>query len=205
MTQNVNTQVTTTPPAPNDPGGGSAPTVTRYQQLALAAAATCDGAISQMPQLQIAIPAKTKFFRSRQRLYSPDLITASVVAVESDPELQGVNRLNAGTGRDRLQAIEAYTELKASLTRSLGNVSFTLDSLKYEATLQALQTYEMAKSMVRDPNSTLGVHVASMAKVIKRLQRRGLAAPKTPTALTTPPAPTTPTVPPSHSGFFHSL
>jgi hypothetical protein len=200
MTQQGNTQVATSPPASTGPASGSSPTVTHHEQVASGIIGTIVGGMALMPDLLVAHPVKAKYLRTRQRFYTPDLITSSAVSVESDTELQGVPSLDAATARDRLQYIEAYSALEDVLKRALGNVSFTLQSKKWEATLQALKTYGMAKTLVRDPNSTLAAHVVKMGKVIQHMRRpRKVAAPPaTPSSPPTPSSPA-PTTPPSHT------
>ncbi len=181
MNQSVNPAVVAIPPVSTDPASSPSPTVTYYQQVASEIVATIEAALARMPRLQIAHPAKARYLRFRQRFYSPVLITTAAVAVESNPELQDINLLDAEAGRSNLQYVEAFSELEAAVTRSLGNIRFTLQSVKWETTLRALQTYQIAKTMVRDPNSTLAAHVASMKKVVSRRQRRAAATPASPT------------------------
>jgi hypothetical protein len=195
MTQPVNTQVTTSPPGSTDPGSGTSSTDIPLPQLASEITATIQGGIARVPGLLIAHPVMAKYLRVRQSFYQPDLINSAATAVESEANLQAVPTLDPATSKKRLEYIVAFSALEEAMARGLENVRFTLASMKWDATLTALQTYEIAKSLVRDPKSTLAAHVTSMAKVVKRRLRKAAAVPAPPTTPTTPTTPASHTVP----------
>src|SRR5258708_25171681 len=128
MNQSVNPAVVAIPPVSTDPASSPSPTVTYYQQVASEIVATIEAALARMPRLQIAHPAKARYLRFRQRFYSPVLITTAAVAVESNPELQDINLLDAEAGRSHLQDGRALSPRDAAHTESLGHITFTLPS-----------------------------------------------------------------------------
>ncbi|HEX2062670.1 MAG TPA: hypothetical protein VHK90_18155 [Thermoanaerobaculia bacterium] len=164
---------TTTPP-PDSP----TPTITHYQQLATEFMAALDEIAQIIPKLEAAHISTANFVRSHLNVPIEFLGTATA-AVEQTAELQGVKKLDVASARDTLQFIDAFRPVLDKVSAFAKNLQFTLNSRKASLASEALQIYDIAKGLARDPNSAT---VASLVANMKRdLGRRG--RPKTPPAL----------------------
>lgn len=165
---------TTTPP-PDQP---STLTVTHYQQLAAQFMAALDEIATIIPKLEAAHISTANFVRSHLNVPIEFLGTATA-AVEQTAELQGVKKLDVASARDTLQFIDAFRPVLDKVSAFAKNLQFTLNSRKASLASEALQIYDIAKGLARDPNSAT---VASLVANMKRdLGRRG--RPKTPLAV----------------------
>ena len=179
----------TTPPLP------PSPTTTRYQQLADEFSRELDNLATIIPKLAVSHISTANFVRAHLNV-SIDFLATAIAAVEQVPALQAVEKLDVVAARDTLQFIEAFRPVLDKVTAFTKSLKFTLDSRKATLAADALQIYDIAKGVARDPGSA---NVASLVSNMKRdLGRRGrgrnLKALKKPDVLTSPPpAPTTPT------------
>jgi hypothetical protein len=157
---------TTTPPT----GEGPSPTITRYQQLAAEFMAALDEIATIIPKLEAAHISTANFVRSHLNVPIEFLGTATA-AVEQTAELQGVKKLDVASARDTLQFIDAFRPVLDKVSAFAKNLQFTLNSRKASLASDALQIYDIAKGLARDPNSAT---VASLVANMKRdLGRRG--------------------------------
>jgi len=167
-----------------DPGTGPTPTVTHYQQLADDFSKGLDQIAQIIPKLEIAHPATVNFVRSHLNVPTEFLATA-IAAVEQTFELQHINKLDIAAARDTLQFIEAFRPIQDKITALASSVKFTMDSRKALLAADALQIYDIAKGIARDPGAA-AVH-SLVANLKRDLGRRGRT--KGSVAAAKPPAP----------------
>jgi len=170
-----NTATAETPPpegTPADPVTGPTPTVTHYQQLADDFSKALDQIVQIIPKLEITHPATANFVRSHLNVPTEFLATA-IAAVEQTTELQHINKLDVAAARDTLQFIEAFRPVQDKVTALASSLKFTMASRKASLAADALQIYNIAKGIARDPGAAA---VASLVQNLKRdLGRRGRA------------------------------
>lgn len=146
------------------------PTVTRYQQLADDFSRALDEIAAIIPKLEASHPATANFVRSHVNVPAEFLATA-IAAVDQTPELQGVKKLNVSAARDTLQFIEAFRPMQDKVAAFADSLKFTLASQKASLAADALQIYQIAKGVARDPGAG---SVASLVQNLGRdLGRRG--------------------------------
>lgn len=152
------------------PEGPGTPTVTHYQQLAAEFSAELDEIAAIIPKLEAQHVSTANFVRSHLNVPTEFLATV-IAAVEQTVELQGVKKLDVATARDTLQFIEAFRPVLDKVTAFARNLQYTMNSRKASLAADALQIYDIAKGIARDPNSAA---VASLVANMKRdLGRRG--------------------------------
>ncbi len=164
------------------------PTITHYQQLADAFMKDLDDIASVIPQLEASHISTATFVRTHLNIPNQFLATA-IAAVEQTPALQGVNKLDVLAARDTLQFIEAFRPVLDKVSAFANSLRFTMNSRKASLALDALQIYDIAKGVARDPGSAaVASLVANMKRDLGRAGRRktpDVSAP--PTAVTTAP------------------
>lgn len=123
-----------------------------------------------IPKLEAAHISTANFVRSH--LYVPiEFLATATAAGEQTAELQGVKKLDVDSARDTLQFIHAFRPVLDKVSAFAKNLQFTLNSRKASLASEALQIYDIAKGLARDPNSA---PVASLVANMKRdLGRRG--------------------------------
>ncbi|HEV7424896.1 MAG TPA: hypothetical protein VGQ46_00915 [Thermoanaerobaculia bacterium] len=112
---------------------------------------------------------ETEQFVKRFSTFSDDVISSVIGAVESNPELASINKFNVNKARRGLQYLTAFRTIIDQTEEFLINFRFTYFSVKAREVADALQMYEIAKGIGRDPSSA---GVAAHAKMIKRDLRR---------------------------------
>jgi hypothetical protein len=157
-------------PDGSTPDPGTGPTITRYQQLADNFSKALDEILQNIPNLEMSHPATANFVRSHLNVPTEFLATA-IAAVEQTPELQHINKLNVAEARDTLQFIEAFRPILDKITALASSVKFTMDSRKALLAADALQIYDIAKGIARDPGAA-AVH-SHVANLKRDLGRRG--------------------------------
>jgi hypothetical protein len=151
-----------------DPNTG--PTVTFYQQLADQFMKELDGIAAIIPQLEASHISTVNFVRSHVTIPNAFLATA-IHTVEQTPLLQGLKKLDVAAGRDTLQFLEAFRPVLDKVTAFASALQFTISSRKASLAADALQIYDIAKGVSRDPGSA---ELASRVANLKRdLGRRG--------------------------------
>lgn len=153
-----------------DPESGPAPTVTHYQQLADDFSKALDQIVQNIPALEITHPATANFVRSHLNVPTEFLATA-IAAVEQTPALQHLNKLDVAASRDTLQFIEAFRPIQDKITALASSLKFTMSSRKALLAADALQVYDIAKGIARDPGAA-AVH-SLVANLKRDLGRRG--------------------------------
>lgn len=171
-----------------EPTGGGVPlvtpTVTHYQERAAIFLATFDQAVATIPNLESKHASTEKFVRGH--LSVPDKFLATAIAsVELNPELQNVNRLDAASARDTLQFNEAMRPVADRIKAVYDSLMYTMNSRKAVVVSGALQIYDVAQGLARDPNS--GPLTSVVANLKRDLGPRGPKKKKV--ASEPPPAP----------------
>ncbi len=146
--------ILTPPPAPppGDPASTAPPTltVTFYRQLAGHFSEAIDEIAAAIPRMAVAAPKS--FVRSHLNVPLKFLGTA-ISAVEDVAELRLLKKLDVEKGHDTLQLIEAFRPIRDKVTSFLKDLENALNSRQAELTVQALDTYNLAQSLARDPKS----------------------------------------------------
>ena len=167
--------ILTAPPKPAVSEAPS-PTVTRYEQLAAELAIAIDTAAASIPNIESPHPSTLDFVRSHQ--LSNEFIACVIAAVEATPELQNVNKFNVAEARDTLQFIDAFGPLASRILVLARRLKFTMRSRRAKISADALQTYEIAKGVARDPSSAqLTTHIEQMRRALGRGRPRTRKAP----------------------------
>jgi hypothetical protein len=148
----------------------STPTVTHYQQLAAEFTAQLVETAALVPKLEPSHVSTVNFVRAHMNIPTEFLAT-TVAAVEQTPELAAVKKLDVVEGRDTLQFIEAFRPVIDRVAALLRDLQYTVNSRKALLAADALQTYNIAKGLARDPNS--GAVEALVANMKRDLGRSG--------------------------------
>ena len=145
----------------------STPTVTHYEQLAAELSIAIDTAVAAIPNLESPHPSVLDFVRSHQLTNA--FINSVIAAVEATVELQSVKKFDVTEARDTLQFIEAFGPLASRINVLARRLRFTMRSRRARISAGALQMYEIAKGVARDPSSAaLTAHVEEMRRALGR-------------------------------------
>jgi hypothetical protein len=143
------------------------PTVTHYEQLAAELSIAIDTAAADIPNIESPHPSTLDFVRSHQ--LSNAFIASVIAAVEATPELQSINKFNVAEARDTLQFSDAFAPLSSRITVLARRLTYTMRVRRARISADALQMYEIAKAVARDPNSAgLSAHVEEMRRALGR-------------------------------------
>ena len=154
------------------------PTVTHYEQLAAEVSIAIDTAIAEIRGIEAPHPATRDFVTAHQSVPN-DFIAAVMAAVDATPELKNVNKFNVAEARDTLQFMDAFGPVATRLAAMARDLKYTMQARKAKIAADALQTYEIAKGVARDPGSAgLVTHIADMRRTLGRGRPRPRA--KTP-------------------------
>lgn len=168
--------------ATDAPAADTTPTITHYQNLATQLSVAVTGLIAQIPRFESAHPAIAGFVKANRQI-PPDFIATVLAAVETNPELQKLEKFDVTEARDTLQFLEAFRPLVDQVDALARDLKFTMDARKAKVAADGLQIYAIAKGIARDPNSAMvAAHVRNMKRDL------GRSRPKTRTTATTPPA-----------------
>lgn len=199
MAINRRTPSATEPPPDGSTPTPGTPTITAYQQLADAFMADLDQIAAIIPKLEVSHISTANFVRGHINVPIPFLATA-ISGVEQNAELQAVKKLDVVKGRDTLQFIEAFRPVLDKVVGFVADLQYTLNSRKASLTADALQIYDIAKGLARDPGS------AALESFLNNLQRdlghRG--KPKRKAAPARKPAPAPTGAPPNPQGGLKS-
>jgi len=92
-----------------------------------------------------------------------------VAAVEGSPELAGVGQLDVIETRDTLQFSQAFRPAADHLLGVARRLTLMMDIREAKAGRNALNTYSIARRVVRNPNTThLIVHVENIRAELRR-------------------------------------
>lgn len=186
--------IMTPPPVPLvDPASTAPPTltVTYYQQLAAHFSEIIDEVAAIIPRREGPVP-DAQFVRTHLNVPIKFLRTV-VASVEQVTNLRTAGKLDVDKGRDTLQLLDAFQTIRYKFAAFTEDLDQALNSCQATLAVDALDAYDLAKSLIRDPaNAALASWVENMAA---DLGRRG---PKKKSASTPAPAPApTPTPAPS--------
>jgi hypothetical protein len=175
--------------ATTGPGAGPPQTSTLHQQQALKAIDALTAALQFFPNLQTAFPDQAQAVRRRLNT-DPKVIVLAAAAVEQSSELQSsANRYSVPDARDKAQYIEAYRPVVNAAKAMVADMEFSVNVVQAEATKEALDVYDLAKSLSRNAKSRVFPHVQNLKSVVKRKGHKGLKKPVTPTTPSSPTAP----------------
>jgi hypothetical protein len=147
-------------------------TITRYQQLATEFMSGLDTLAAIIPKLEVKHVTTANLVKSHQNIPNP-FLASTVAAVEQSSELQVLKKLDVPSSRDTLQFIEAFRTVADKLNGVAQTLEFTLRSRKAALAIPALQIYDIAKGLSRDPSSAgLALHVANMKRDLNRQRPR---------------------------------
>ncbi|HEV7764670.1 MAG TPA: hypothetical protein VGQ76_06690 [Thermoanaerobaculia bacterium] len=171
----VNPTVDVIPATTPDPP--ATPTITFCKQLADEFMRELDEIATIIPQLETSHTSTANFVRSHVNIPNEFLATA-VAAVEQTPALQTVNKLDVLAARDTLQFIEAFRPVLDKVSAFASALKFTLASRKALLAVDALQIYDIAKGLARDPGGAALVSVvANLKRDLGRGRRQKTPAP----------------------------
>jgi hypothetical protein len=183
-------------PAPEDPTSTAPPTltVTYYQQLAAHFSEILDEVAAIIPRA--AGPALDPRF-VRTHLNIPIKFLGTVVAsVEQVPNLRTAGKLDVDKGCDTLQLLDAFRTIRYKVAAFTEDLEYALNARQASLAVDALDSYDLAKSLIRDPNN------AALTSWVDNMQadlgRRG-PRPKKPASKPVPasPAPVSATAAPA--------
>jgi hypothetical protein len=131
-----------------------------------------DTLVTAIPKLEVEHVTTANLVKSHQSIPKP-FLASTVAAVEQSTELQVLKKLDVPSSRDTLQFIEAFRTVADKLNAVAHSLEFTIRSRKAALAVTALQIYDIAKGISRDPSSAgLAVHVANMKRDLNRQRPR---------------------------------
>jgi len=145
-------------------------TVTHYQQLASDFMKALDAISMAVPKLEPRHSSTAAFVRTHLGVPLPFVLSA-IALVEQSPELAAVGKLDPVAARETLQFIEAFRTLLGKVRIFEDTLAFSLDTLYANLAADALQTYCIAKGVVRDASSLVVFesHVTSMKRALGKI------------------------------------
>jgi hypothetical protein len=163
-------------PDPNPPEATESPTITQHQLLAAAFMSHVDALVAMIPKLEVPHSATKTFVIAHLNIPNPFLATVTS-AVEQEPALQTVDRLDPAWAREILQFLEAFRPALDKLTALRDSLEFTLWSRKAVLASSALQVYGIAQQLARAPRATtIAAQVTNMRRDFGRRGRPRLRA-----------------------------
>jgi len=170
-------------------------TVTKYQELADNHSKGLDALIATVPHFEQRHESSEAFVFGHLAI-PEDFVSSTVAAVHENPGFQRYAALDVLQGRNATQFLDAYRPISEKLMAQGRDLAFTCDAIFANLASSSLDTYAIAKRVVRNPeNAGLTQHVARMKRTLGRSGNRKKAAPKgtpNPAPGSTPPPSTTP-------------
>lgn len=167
MSTQIDPTAAETPPA----NGGTtpqplppSPTKTRYQQIADQFLTMFKAAVAIIPNLESPHSSTSNFVRSHVNAPLKFLGTVTK-AVEENPELHALGKLDVDSAYDRLQYIEAFRRVIDPVAVFLRSLGFTVSSQQATLSADALQVYDISKGIARDPGSA---HIAAWVERMRQ-------------------------------------
>ncbi len=162
-------------PLPEPGGTIPTPTVTHYQQIASKLSETVTAAFADVTSFEAPHASTLGFVRSHQSV-STAFIATVISAVEATGELQSVKKFDTLEARDTLQFIEAFRPVVDLMNALARDLKFTIDARKAKVAADALQIYDIAKGVARDPGSaSVSAHVHNMRRDLGRARPKARA------------------------------
>lgn len=180
----------TTPVAPPVDTGIPVFTPTANTQVADELMAILEQFEAKMPHFEQKHPSTVPFVRAH-RFVPATFLGTTINAVEANPALQAVNKLDPTEGKEVLQFLEAFAAVRQKLLSLQNAVTFTMEVRRAALAASCLQVYTIAKGVVRDPGSAdLVDHVEAMKQDLGRVRVKKRV--KKPAPGGTPATPATP-------------
>jgi hypothetical protein len=189
----MDTTDTNTPTPTGGPGDLSTAdfTVTKYQELADNHSKGLDALIATVPHFEQRHESSEAFVFSHVGIPA-DFVSSTVAAVHENPGFQRYAALDVLQGRNATQFLDAYRPISEKLMAQGRDLAFTCDAIFANLASSSLDTYAIAKRVVRNPeNAGLTQHVANMKRKLGRGRPRKKVTPN-PSPSTTPAPGTTP-------------
>lgn len=175
----MDTTDTNTPTPTGGPGDLSTAdfTVTKYQELADNHSKGLDALIATVPHFEQRHESSEAFVFGHLAI-PEDFVSSTVAAVHENPGFQRYAALDVLQGRNATQFLDAYRPISEKLMAQGRDLAFTCDAIFANLASSSLDTYAIAKRVVRNPeNAGLTQHVARMKRTLGRGNRKK-AAPK---------------------------
>ncbi len=142
--------------------------LTPFDEIAAQVIAGITEAVSVIPAFEPRHPENERFI-ARYQTFSSEMIRSSIAAAEATPEFNIAGKLDVEQARAALQYEDAFRPVIDKVEQLLINLKFTSAMRKSRIVAGALQTYQIAKGIGRDPGSAA---VAAHAQIVKRDLRR---------------------------------
>ena len=165
-------------PAPEDPTSTAPPTltVTYFQQLAAHFSEIIDEVAAIIPR-DPGPPLDPAFVRTHLNIPIKFLGTV-VSSVEQVTNLRTAGKLDVDKGRNTLQLLDAFRTIRYKVAAFTEDLDYALNSRQASLAVDSLDAYDLAKSLIRDPNN------AALTSWVDNMQadlgRRGPKKKKTP-------------------------
>jgi hypothetical protein len=141
---------------------------THYEVIAEQITTAVNQAFAALASLEAPHSSTRDFVRGHQSIPNTFIRTV-ITTVQERPELQSLNKFNAAEGRDAMQFVDAIRGLVNRLEALAQVLRFTADARKAAVAASALQIYDIAKGIARDPgNGDLPLVVQQMARDLGR-------------------------------------
>jgi len=148
-----------------------APTVTEMDRIAEGVRAAVNAIAELIPQLERPHPSTSNRIRAH-RTVPREFIISMIAAVEQVEELQTVRKFDVDDARETLQFIDAFRPIADQLAALTAALRFTIESRKARVVAAGLQTYDIARALARDEESSpLTAHVSILKRDLRRGQR----------------------------------
>jgi len=148
------------------------PTVTHYQQVAAQVGAALHEALSRIASFEAPHPSTLRVVRTH-RIIPTEFIATAIAVVEATPELQSVRKFDVDEARDVLQFIDAFRPIVDLIDSLARDLRYTIGARKAKVAADALQIYEIAKGVARDPDSAaLQTHLQNLKRDLGRSHPR---------------------------------
>lgn len=148
------------------------PTPTEAELLARELLEAINALAARIPRLENRHPS-TAGSAHRHRLVPKHFISSAVAAVEGTPLLQGVRKFDSDDARATMQYNEAFLPVARKLAALTADLKYTLEAERARIADAALQIYDIAKALARDPaGADVAVHVAILKRDLGRKGRK---------------------------------
>lgn len=125
---------------------------------------------AKIPHFEQKHPSTVPFVRAH-RFVPAAFLGSTINAVEANPALKAVNKLDPTEGKEVLQFLEAFGAVRQKLQSLSNAVTFTMEIRRAALAASCLQVYTIAKGVVRDAGSAdLVDHVEAMKEDLGRVR-----------------------------------
>lgn len=139
-------------PPPSDPASTAPPTltITYYRQLAAHFSEAIDEIAAIIPRMEEGVPSR---FASSHLNVPLKFLSTCISAVEEVAELRVIRKLDVERALDTLQLIDAFRPIRDKVKGFMKDLENALNIRQSALAVEALDTYDLAKSLARDPAS----------------------------------------------------